>query len=88
MSGRTKVVGEQDSITCYITYYQGFLGSAEVKNAPANAGDARRTGLILDWEDSLEVKMATRSSLLAWEIPWTEGSGELRSIRLQKAGHD
>ena len=26
----------------------------------------------LDWEDPLEKEMATRSSILAWEIPWTE----------------
>ena len=26
----------------------------------------------LVWEDLLEKKMATHSSLLAWEIPWTE----------------
>ena len=26
----------------------------------------------LGWEDPLEKEMATRSSILAWEIPWTE----------------
>ena len=26
----------------------------------------------LDWEDLLEKEMATHSSILAWEIPWTE----------------
>ena len=26
----------------------------------------------LDWEDPLEKEMATHSSILAWEIPWTE----------------
>ena len=26
----------------------------------------------LGWEDSLEKEMATHSSILAWEIPWTE----------------
>ena len=26
----------------------------------------------LDWEDPLEKEMATRSSIFAWEIPWTE----------------
>ena len=26
----------------------------------------------LDQEDPLEVEMATHSSILAWEIPWTE----------------
>ena len=26
----------------------------------------------LDWEDPLEKEMATHSSILAWEIPWTK----------------
>ena len=29
----------------------------------------------LDWEDPLEEEMATHSSILAWEIPWTEEPG-------------
>ena len=32
--------------------------------------------------------MATHSSILAWEIPWTEESGRLQSIGLQRVGHD
>ena len=31
--------------------------------------------------------MAARSSLLGWEIPWTEGSGGLQTYG-QKVGHD
>ena len=31
----------------------------------------------LGWEDSLEKEMATHSRIFAWEIPWTEESGEL-----------
>ena len=27
----------------------------------------------LGWDDPLEKEMATHSSILAWEIPWTEG---------------
>ena len=34
----------------------------------------------LGWEDPLEMGMATRSSVLAWEIPWTEGSGRLHTV--------
>ena len=45
-----------------------------VKNPPANTGDLRDVGLILGQEDSLEEGMATHSSTLAWEIPWTEES--------------
>ena len=29
------------------------------------------------WEDPLEMGMATHSSILAWEIPWTEEPGGL-----------
>ena len=28
--------------------------------------------LSLGWEDPLEKEIATHSSILAWEIPWTE----------------
>ena len=45
-----------------------------VKNPPANAEDA---GLIPELERPLEKEMATHSSILAWEIPWTEEPGGL-----------
>ena len=32
--------------------------------------------------------LATSSSILAWEIPWTEEPGNLHSIGLQRVGHD
>ena len=35
-----------------------------------------------------EKEMATLSSILAWEIPWTKEPGELQSIRSQRVGHD
>ena len=38
----------------------------------------------LDREDPLEKEMATHSSLLAWEIPWTEEPGRLLSMEPQK----
>ena len=34
----------------------------------------------LGWEDSLEKRMATHSSILAWRIPWTEEPGRLWSL--------
>ena len=39
-------------------------------------------------EDLLEKEMATHSSILAWKIPWTEESGSLQSMGLQRVGHD
>ena len=34
---------------------------------------------------TLEKEMATHSSLLAWEIPWTEEPGRLQSTGSQKS---
>ena len=39
----------------------------------------------LGWEDPMEEEMATHSSILAWEIPWTEEPGGLQSMGLQKS---
>ena len=38
----------------------------------------------LGWEDPLEKEMAAHSSILAWEIPWTEEPGGLQSMVLQR----
>ena len=38
----------------------------------------------LGWEDPLEKEMATHSSVLAWEIPWTEEPGGLQSMGMQE----
>ena len=60
-----------------------------VKNLPARAGDARDTGSILGLQvDPLEEKMASHSSILAWEIPWTEEPGGLQSMGSQRFGQD
>ena len=42
----------------------------------------------LGWKDPLEKEIATHSSILAWEIPWTEEPGGLQSMGLQRVGHD
>ena len=39
-------------------------------------------------EGPLEKEMATHSSILAWEIPWTEEPGGLQSMGSQRVGHD
>ena len=51
-----------------------------VKNLPAMRETQVRS---LGREDPLEKEMATRSSILAWEIPWTEEPGGLQSMGLQ-----
>ena len=42
----------------------------------------------LGWEDPLEKEMATHSSILAWEISWTEEPSGLQSMGSQRVGHD
>ena len=42
----------------------------------------------LSQEDSLEKRMATHSSILAWKVPWTEEPGRLQSTGSQRVGHD
>ena len=42
----------------------------------------------LGWEDTLEKRMATYSSILAWRIPWTKEYGELQSMGSQRVGHE
>ena len=52
----------------------GFPGGSMVKNPLA----MQETWVpFLGGEDPLEVEMATHSSILSWEIPWTEESGGL-----------
>ena len=41
----------------------------------------------LDQEDPLEKEMATHSSILVWEIPWTEETGGLQSMGSPKSRH-
>ena len=70
--------------------YEGFTGDTVVKNLPANAGNARAAGQIPGQENPLEQEMATYSSILAWEIPWTqmEEPGGLQSMGSQRVVHD
>ena len=56
-----------------------------VKNLPA----MQDTGVwFLSWEDPLKKEMATHSSILAWEIPWTGEPCGLQSMGSQRAIHD
>ena len=42
----------------------------------------------LSQKDPLEEEMATQSSILAWEIPWTEEPGGPQSMRSQRVRHN
>ena len=58
------------------TSYKGFPGDSVVKNPPPQEVGV----LFLGLEDPLGKEMATQSSILAWEIAWTEETGRLQSI--------
>ena len=60
--------------------FTDFPGGSVVKNLPPKEG--------MSQEDPLEEEMATPSSILAWRIPWTEDSGGLQSMGLQRVRHD
>ena len=70
----------------YIYIYTGVSLVAQiVKNLPA----MRETWIqSLGQEDPLEKEIATHSSILAWEIPWTEESGGLQSMGSQRVGYN
>ena len=58
-------------------------GGSFSKESACNARDHlqwRRPKFDMIWEDPLEKEMATHSSILAWEIPWTEEAGGLQSM--------
>ena len=55
------------------------------KESACNAGDLSS---IPGLGRSLEKGMVTHSSILAWEISWTEELGQLQSMRLQRVRHD
>ena len=42
----------------------------------------------LSWDDPLEKRMATHSSILAWRIPWTEEPSRLQPMVSQRVRHD
>ena len=56
-----------------------------VKNLPAIQETQARS---LGWEDPLEKRMATHSSILAWRIAWTEEPGGLQPMGSQRVRHN
>ena len=60
------------------------LVAQTVKNLPAMPETSVQS---LGWKEPLKEEMATHSSILAWEIPWTEEPGGLQSMGLQRVGH-
>ena len=59
-----------------------------VKNPPANAGDARDSGLIPGFGRFPGVGNGNHSTILAWKIPWTEESSRLQYLGPQRVGYN
>ena len=60
-------------------------GSSGVLSGQESGYPAGDAGLIPRWGRSPEEEMATCSSVLAWEIPWTEELGGPQSMGSQKS---
>ena len=69
---------------CQHEEWEGSCPMAQqVKNSPAMQETSEAQVPSLGWEDPLEEEMATHSSILAWEILWTEEPGGLQSMGSQ-----
>ena len=66
----------------------GFPGGSAVKSLPAMQEMQEIQVRSLGVEDCLEEEMATHSSILPWEIPWTEEPGSLQSMGSQRVDND
>ena len=64
---------------------EGFPGGSSDKESACNAGAAGATGSVPGSGRSPEEEMATHSSILAWEFPWTEKPGGLQSTGSQES---
>ena len=78
ISTSSSTVNPQFLFFCFVSHTLGFPGGLAVKTLPAVQGMGVPS---LGWEDPLEKEMTTHSSILVWEIPWTE-----EPVRLQSMG--
>ena len=69
-----------DLLSTYLQTIRASLVAQLVQTLPAMQETLVQ---FLSREDPLEKEMATHSSTLAWNIPWTEEPGRLQSMRLQ-----
>ena len=73
-------------MTLYLTSgYWASLVDQTVKDLPAML---ETWVWSLGWEELLEKQMVTHSSILAWDIPWTEEPGGLQATGSQIVGHN
>ena len=59
----------------YLMIQLGFPSASAVKNLPTMQATQETQVPSLGWDDPLEKEIATYSSILVWEIPWTEEFG-------------
>ena len=62
-----------------------FPSSGDLPNSGIKSASPAISGRFFT---AVEKKMATRSSTLAWKIPWMEEPNRLQSIGLQRVGHN
>ena len=77
-----------------LSFFFTFLRVPEVSNASLVAETVKSFLAMwetqvqsLAWEDPLEKEISTHSSILAWEVPWTEEPGGLQSMGSKRVGH-
>ena len=73
--------------TAYLSSSSLYYGASQVLSGKEFACQEGEPVWSLDLEDPLEKEMATHSSILAWEILWTDEPGGLQSMGLQTVGH-
>ena len=78
-----KALKEDIGLWAGLSMSKSFPDGSVVKNPPAVQ---EIWVLSLSLENLLEKEMATHSSILAWEIPWTEEPGGLHFLGSQKSG--
>ena len=66
----------------------GFPGCLVVRNLPAKQETWKTQVQPLGGEDPLEKEMAPHSTILVWEMLWTEEPSGLQSMGSQKVKHD
>ena len=78
--GRCKLLHLEWVDNKVLMYSMDFPGGSVLKNLPAKETQVQ----FLGWEDPEKV-MAFHSSILTWEILWTEEPGELQSMGSRKS---
>ena len=73
---------------CPVVPQHSFLGSQGLLWRMVKNLSAMQKTRVWSREDPPEKEMATYSSILAWEIPWTEEPGGLRAVGSQRIRHD